>query len=65
MFIFKEVDIFDNFKDLEENFLSVVMEVFDYDEVCKFVLCKGSFNWELIYYYGVLLVNYKDCDLIY
>ena len=38
--IFKEVDIFDNPKDLEKNPPSVVMEVFDYDKVRRFVLRK-------------------------
>ncbi len=31
--IFKEVDIFDNQRDLEQNPPSVVMELFDYDKV--------------------------------
>ena len=33
--IFKEVDIFDNPKDLVQNPPSVVMEIFDYDKVSK------------------------------
>lgn len=34
--IFKEVDIFDNRKDLEKNPPNVVMEIFDYDKVSMF-----------------------------
>lgn len=34
--IFKEVHIFDDPRDLVQNPPSVVMEIFDYDKVCKF-----------------------------